>query len=165
MGRGSEADANPAKAVKVTLHEESVAPTTTLVDEKRHPDLERFSDESKLCYAKANQIASNESATFINSIHLIQAILQTSLHQSIDPDGKLQAAIKRYGSIEQTTHNEGLKRALEYSIEYAQTIGCKEITPLILLHGISQMTETQGSQLLQSNGITSVELEALILIG
>lgn len=129
---------------------------------KRHPDLEYFSDSSKICYARANQIASQQGSEFIDSVHLILAVLQTPHAKSIDTSGQLLDTLQRSAAIQETGHSDSLKKSLEYTIEYARAQHKKEITPLLLLYGISKMGNTQGSKALKEHGITSENIERMI---
>lgn len=72
--------------------------------------------------------------------------------------------LQRFNGIQQTDHSDTLKKALEYTIEYARGQHKKEITPLLLLYGISKMGNTQGSKALEEHGITSEKIEELIAI-
>lgn len=132
---------------------------------KRHPDLEYFSDASKVCFAQANQLAGQQGSTYINSVHLTLAILQTPLNQKIDPSGQIVAALEQMDDAQHTSHSELAKKAIEYAIEHARKQEQQEITPLLLLYGISQVKSAQGAIALESHGVTSEKIAALITEG
>lgn len=129
----------------------------------RHPDVEKVGAEAKVVMARANAIALTGGAGWIDSGHILEALLcepeiVACLHSDLQP---IEQALKDRGhsAVAPVDH---AKKVLEAAILEARIAGIRVISPILLLAALFRMEDSIAHDVLAAHNVTLVRVRSAI---